>query len=53
MTIKETSAVFPEWVSLSEIDAIRQKYEILREAMDERTKRLWAASEALELAGAG
>jgi hypothetical protein len=32
---------------MSEIDVIRQKYEILRAAMDERTRRLWAASEAL------
>ena len=32
---------------MSDIDAIRQKYEILRTAMDERTRRLWAASEAL------
>jgi hypothetical protein len=32
---------------MSEIDAIRQKYKMLRAAMDERMKRLWAASEAL------
>jgi hypothetical protein len=32
---------------VSEIDAIRQKYEILRATMDERARRLWAASEAL------
>jgi hypothetical protein len=32
---------------MSEIDVIRKKYVVLRTAMDERTRRLWAASEAL------
>ena len=32
---------------MSQIDTIRLKYEMLKAAMDERTKRLWAASEAL------
>jgi hypothetical protein len=34
---------------MSEIDAIRQKYEMLRVAMDERMSRLWAASESLAI----
>lgn len=38
---------------MSEIDAIRQKYGILRTAMDERTRRLWAASEALAFGWGG
>ena len=32
---------------MAEIDIIRQKYEMLQWAMDERVSRLWAASEAL------
>jgi hypothetical protein len=32
---------------MSELDVIKQKYEMLRSAMDERLNRLWAASEAL------
>lgn len=32
---------------MADIDIIRQKYEMLRWAMDERVSRLWAASEAL------
>lgn len=38
---------------MSEIDAIRQKYEMLRVAMDERTSRLWAASESLAIGRGG
>ena len=38
---------------MSDIDAIRHKYEILRTAMDERTRRLWAASEALAFGWGG
>ena len=36
---------------MSDIDIIRQKYEMLRWAMDERVSRLWAACEALHQAG--
>ena len=32
---------------MADIDVVKQKYEMLREAMDERMSRLWAASEAL------
>jgi hypothetical protein len=32
---------------MADIDIVKQKYEMLREAMDERMCRLWAASEAL------
>ena len=56
MTIKGSSAFAPEeggGVSMSEIDAIRQKYEMLRVAMDERTSRLWAASESLAIGRGG
>ena len=35
------------------IDAIRQKYEMLRVAMDERMSRLWAASESLAMGRGG
>jgi Rhodopirellula transposase DDE domain len=54
MTIKGSSAFAPKGgVSMSEIDAIRQKYEMLRVAMDERTSRLWAASESLAIGRGG
>jgi hypothetical protein len=33
--------------NMADIDIVRQKYEMLRWAMDERVSRLWAASEAL------
>ena len=32
---------------MADIDIVRQKYEMLRAAMDERMSRLWAASEAI------
>jgi hypothetical protein len=35
------------------VDQIRMKYEVLASAMDERTTRLWAASEALALGHGG
>jgi Rhodopirellula transposase DDE domain len=35
------------------IDVVKQKYEMLREAMDERMSRLWAASEALTFGWGG
>jgi hypothetical protein len=38
---------------MSEIDIIKQKYEMLRSAMDERLNRLWAASEALVIGWGG
>ena len=37
----------PKGGTMPEIDAIRQKFEMLRTAMDERMTRLWAATEAL------
>jgi hypothetical protein len=38
---------------MSDIDIVRQKYEMLRAAMDERMCRLWAASEAIALGWGG
>ena len=38
---------------MSDIDIVRQKYEMLRAAMDERMSRLWAASEAIALGWGG
>src|SRR4029077_2892821 len=37
----------------SDIDTVKQKYELLRVAMDERMSRLWAASEAIVLGWGG
>src|SRR3954451_5543364 len=39
--------------SMSDIDTVRQKYEMLRASMDERMRRLWAASEAMTLGWGG
>ena len=38
---------------MSDIDTVKQKYELLRAAMDERMSRLWAASEAIALGWGG
>jgi Rhodopirellula transposase DDE domain len=38
---------------MADIGSIKQKYEMLREAMDERMCRLWAASEALTFGWGG
>jgi hypothetical protein len=38
---------------MSDIDTVKQKYELLRAAMDERMVRLWAASEAMALGWGG
>jgi len=38
---------------MSRIDAIRQKYEMLKTAMNERMTRLWAASESLSIGRGG
>jgi hypothetical protein len=38
---------------MSEFDIIKQKYEMLRSAMDERLHRLWAASEAAVIGWGG
>jgi hypothetical protein len=38
---------------MSELDVVKQKYEMLRSAMDERLNRLWAASEALAIGWGG
>jgi transposase len=38
---------------MADIDIIKQKYEMLRQAMDERMSRLWAASEALAFGRGG
>src|SRR3954447_13229218 len=38
---------------MSDFDIIKQKYEMLRAAMDERVSRLWAASEAMALGRGG
>ncbi len=38
---------------MSDIATVRQKYEMLRASMDERMKRLWAASEAITLGRGG
>jgi DNA-binding phage protein len=38
---------------MSEFDIIKQKYEMLRSAMDERLSRLWAASEAIVIGWGG
>jgi hypothetical protein len=38
---------------MSDLDAVKQKYEMLRGAMDERMSRLWAASEAIALGRGG
>src|SRR5262249_30482334 len=39
--------------SMSDADTIKRKYEMLREALDERTRRLWAACEAIALGRGG
>src|SRR5215475_12241005 len=38
---------------MPELDVIKQKYEMLRSAMDERLNRLWAASEAAVIGWGG
>jgi DNA-binding transcriptional ArsR family regulator len=38
---------------MPELDVIKQKYEMLRSAMDERLNRLWAASEAIVIGWGG
>jgi hypothetical protein len=38
---------------MSDIDTVKQKYELLRAAMDERLNRLWAASEAIMIGRGG
>src|SRR5262245_26364350 len=38
---------------MSDIGTVKQKYELLRAAMDERMSRLWAASEAIALGWGG
>jgi Rhodopirellula transposase DDE domain len=38
---------------MSDIDTIKQKYKLLRAAMDERLNRLWAASEAIMIGRGG
>jgi Rhodopirellula transposase DDE domain len=38
---------------MSDIDTVKQKYELLRAAMDERLNRLWAASEAITIGRGG
>jgi hypothetical protein len=38
---------------MSDINAVRQKFEMLRTEMDERISRLWAASEAIALGQGG
>jgi hypothetical protein len=38
---------------MSDIDTVKQKYELLRATMDERMSRLWAASEAIVLGWGG
>ena len=38
---------------MSDIDTVKQKYEMLRAAMDKRMSRLWAASEAIALGWGG
>ena len=38
---------------MSEVDIVKQKYAMLRSAMDERLNRLWAASEALMIGWGG
>jgi hypothetical protein len=38
---------------MSDFNTVKQKYEMLREAMDERTIRLWAASEAVTMGWGG
>src|SRR5262245_23813374 len=38
---------------MSDIDTVKQKYELLRADMDERMSRLWAASEAIVLGWGG
>jgi hypothetical protein len=38
---------------MSEFETVKQKYEMLRSAMDERLNRLWAASEALVIGWGG
>src|SRR5512143_1089610 len=42
-----------EGVGMSDIDTVKQKYEMLRATMDERMSRLWAASEAIALGRGG
>jgi hypothetical protein len=38
---------------MSDLSTIRQKYRMLREAMDERMNRLWAATEAIAIGWGG
>lgn len=41
------------WVNMSSAESIRSRFELLRGVMDERVRRLWAASEARDLGWGG